>query len=130
MRTVLLVEDVPLAQKVATLILEEEGCRVFWAGSGRQALQLAAQVAVDLICMDLHLPDGDGLSLTQQIRQHPGPNQQTPIVALTANDGLQYRKKAQEVGMNGFLVKPLVPSQAQKVLAEFTTGVSHELATS
>ena len=116
---VLLIEDVPIARKLATVILEAIGCRVLAASTGAEALTLAANIPVSLIWLDMHLPDlkgSDGLLIAQAIKRQPGPNQFTPIVALTANDNDDLRKRAEGADLVDFLVKPLTPALAQAVL--------------
>jgi CheY-like chemotaxis protein len=107
MNKVLLVEDHPLQRKSASLLLSRIPCTVVEASSGEAALALAQQDKFDLILMDLGLPGIDGIETTQQIRSSENKNQQTPIVALTANTDEAMEQKSLAAGMNAFLSKPL-----------------------
>ena len=104
---VLLVEDHPVNQTVAVKLLEKEGAVVTVASNGRDALaQLAAANArFDVVLMDMHMPEMDGLEATRRIRQNP-QWQSLPIVAMTANVLAQDRDACREAGMNDYLSKP------------------------
>jgi CheY-like chemotaxis protein len=88
-------------------LLEKEGAVVTVASNGRDALaQLAASNArFDVVLMDMHMPEMDGLEATRHIRQNP-QWQTLPIVAMTANVLAQDRDACREAGMNDYLSKP------------------------
>ena len=67
---VLVVEDDPMLQAYLVLQLEEKGFGVLTAASGEDMFRVLAKDDIDLILLDLNLPDGDGLSLAQKIREH------------------------------------------------------------
>ncbi len=115
---VLLVEDNPIALKMALFVLSSLHCGVDTANTGKQALQLAHK-HYDLIIVDLRLPDIDGIKLTQSIRQLTQNNCKTPIVALTASDEVDCYRQGLESGMDGFLVKPLTAEKCHKLLTKF-----------
>lgn len=111
---VLLVEDDLLAQKVASIILQEQFAkRLDFALSGKNAIKLAAKYKYDIIFMDLGLPDMSGCDVTKRIRASKGMNKDTVIIALTAHDAGIAKKSSIKAGMNDFLVKPI---NEQKVL--------------
>ena len=104
---VLLVEDIPLAAKMAKLVLDDMGCVVDVAANGRDAVSCADK-PYDLILMDIGLPDIDGYTTTETIRQKKTPEKKNPkIVALTAHDAKDMRDHSKRAGMNDYLVKPL-----------------------
>ncbi len=103
---VLLVEDHKINQVLALEILKRLGCTADLAENGVQAVAAASQKAYGLILMDMQMPEMDGLEATRRIRAKLGPNQVTPIVALTANAMQSDQVACKEAGMNDFLGKP------------------------
>lgn len=104
---ILLVEDSKIAAIPLRLMLEETACRVDWTETGAAAQTHLTQQVYDLMLLDLGLPDIEGLDLASIIRQQPR-FAKMPIVALTAHaqDTAQLAL-AREIGLNGFLSKPL-----------------------
>ena len=68
--TVLVVDDIPLARRIATRILSEEGYRVLEADGADEALEVLSEARgrVDLVLLDVVMPRGDGVALTKAIR--------------------------------------------------------------
>ncbi|GJM63779.1 response regulator [Persicobacter diffluens] len=112
---VLLVDDNPMNIKVAKRLLENEGAMVTVANNGRQAVDIAALDAFDIIFMDLSMPVMDGYEATLRIRQFDA---KTPIIALTADALSDVRDRVFNIGMNDFMTKPFSP----KVLKEKLSG--------
>jgi PAS domain S-box-containing protein len=105
---ILLVEDEPLNQEVAIMLLEEVGLSVDLAENGEQAVQLARKNAYAAILMDVQMPKQDGLSATAAIRKIVG-RETVPIIAMTANAFDEDKLKCLSAGMNDFLSKPVNP---------------------
>jgi two-component system sensor histidine kinase/response regulator len=103
-RTVLLVEDNPVNQRVAQLFLERAGCDVVMAADGEAALALLAESRVDLVLMDVQMPVMDGLEATRRIRA--GGNR-IPVVGLTANAMREQMDECRAAGMDDVLAKPI-----------------------
>jgi two-component system, OmpR family, aerobic respiration control sensor histidine kinase ArcB len=116
---ILLVEDNLLNQKVVAHMLTSLKCQVSLAINGKEALEKLQSHSFDLVFMDLSLPDMNGLEITQQFRNQESPNQHLPIIALTAHAHLDDEKQCMASGMDGFLVKPVLPERLQKVLTTF-----------
>ncbi|MEI9814734.1 MAG: response regulator [Acidobacteriota bacterium] len=76
------------------------------ATTGREAIAAATEQHVDLILMDLQMPDINGLQASAEIRKLPG-YEHTPILALTANYSDQTREQCLAAGMQAFLSKPV-----------------------
>ncbi|MEN9658139.1 MAG: hypothetical protein RL571_1604 [Pseudomonadota bacterium] len=116
---VLLAEDNPTNRLVATRLLENEGHTVFSAENGQLALDFLKKEKVDLILMDMQMPEMDGLETTRKIRAHSNPFiSQLPIMALTANALEEDRALCMEAGMNIFLTKPLRPALLKQAMLE------------
>lgn len=105
-KRVLVVDDNEAARKVAAAYLKRGGYHATLASSGAEALELAAQFRFDLVLMDLQMPNMDGFDTTTQLRDIQG-FERTPVVALTANAGDEYRLLCLSQGMQGYLPKPV-----------------------
>jgi two-component system sensor histidine kinase/response regulator len=105
--TVLVAEDNPTNQYVVRKTLERLGCDVHLAADGIEAVRMAAHQRYDLVLMDLQMPRLDGIGATRRIRAEPGPNRDTPIIAITANAFTDDVQRCLDAGMNGHLSKPL-----------------------
>ncbi len=116
---ILVVEDHPVAQRIAQLILEKLHCEVDLADTGLKALSKAEAHHYDLMFMDIGLPDFDGIELTRRIRASKKITQQTPIIALTANFNESHKSQCLTTGMNDFLLKPLTGKTAQAMIAKW-----------
>ena len=104
----LVVED---DQKVAASVgqgLRESGFQVALAGNGEQALKALASGRFDLVLLDLGLPGRDGLEVLRELRQR---QDQTPVLVITARDGLQDRVRGLDAGADDYLIKPFAFSE-------------------
>jgi PAS domain S-box-containing protein len=114
---VLLVEDNPMNQKLASHILKDWGCHFMIANDGEEALEKTRQQHFDIILMDIHMPKLDGCQATAQIRAEEGnPNQHSLIIGLTAAALLDEKQRAIEAGMNEFITKPFSPAALSKLI--------------
>ena len=104
---ILVVEDDFANQQVALLFLKKLGYEVDIAENGAKAFELAQSNSYQLILMDCQMPILNGFEATKKIRNIPGINQTTPIVALTANLVEGINQKCIESGMNDVLNKPI-----------------------
>jgi len=108
---VLLVEDNPVNQQLASELLSRAGATLDTAGNGREALlrleQQGAQ-AYDLVLMDLQMPVMDGYEATRAIRAQPRWRD-LPVVAMTAHAMVEERERCLALGMRGHISKPLDP---------------------
>ncbi len=118
---ILVVEDTPIAARMARMALERRGCTVDCVETGEAAL--AKQEAnYQLVLMDLGLPGLDGYETARRLRlnkQHQ-PIAAAPIIALTAHgDDNEKVSLARQAGMNGFIAKPLTPEACDLLLGWF-----------
>uniref|UniRef100_Q47C90 Sensory/regulatory protein RpfC n=1 Tax=Dechloromonas aromatica (strain RCB) TaxID=159087 RepID=Q47C90_DECAR len=115
---VLLVEDEPINQEVATEMLKEIGLVVDLATDGEQALDMVQRTGYDLILMDLQMPKMNGIEATQAIRQLPA-GAEVPIVAMTANAFTEDRQRCLDAGMNDHIGKPVDPELLFEILLKW-----------
>jgi PAS domain S-box-containing protein len=105
---ILLAEDNPANQVVATALLESAGHSVRVVRDGRQALSAHAEERFDLILMDVQMPEVDGLQAAREIqRREAGREPRTPIIAVTAHAGKGDQDRFLAGGLDGCLTKPL-----------------------
>ncbi len=107
---ILVVEDDPCNQEVATYCLEHVGQHVSIAADGEQAVAKASAADFDLILMDIQMPRMNGLEATRAIRALPR-HAHTPIVAMTANAFAEDRTRCLDAGMDDFMAKPIAPER-------------------
>ena len=105
--SVLLVDDNQTNLLLGTMILESMGIDVSTAENGTEAVAAALQENYDLVLMDIHMPDFDGIEATRQIRKVKN-KESLPIVALTALAYDDEKESCLDSGMNGYLAKPIV----------------------
>ncbi len=110
--TILVVDDAPITRRLVQRTLERAGFRVLTASSGPEALQIASRERVDLILLDVCMPDMDGLTVIDIIRNVPScPNRTTPVIALSADGSAEMREAVWSRGVNYFLEKPVRGSE-------------------
>jgi CheY-like chemotaxis protein len=103
---ILVVEDNPTNQLLASSVLEREGFEVTLAESSVVALELLTAIRPDLILMDVHLPGIDGLTFTRALKSAP-ETAGIPIVAVTAHAMNGDREQALAAGCAGYISKPI-----------------------
>ena len=123
-KEILLVEDNEVNQAVAAAMLKNLGCLVDIAANGRHAITQCQHKQYDLILMDYHMPEMDGLEATEKIRQTDPTNlnQATPIIALTADVQNHVQTSFRQAGANDFLVKPFSFKRLEEMLGHWTTA--------
>ncbi|MES2142510.1 MAG: ATP-binding protein [Pseudomonadota bacterium] len=117
---VLVVEDNPIAVKVAVGILSNLNCQTDSVENGRTAVAFIEKNHYDLILMDIGLPDGDGCEATRRIRLKQWQrNPSVPIVGLTAHITEEKKRNCLKNGMNAIYTKPLTVEKASEILHAF-----------
>ena len=106
-RTVLIVDDDVLTLFALRQLLQSVDTNMLYAQDGEQALRTCQQNQVDLIVMDIMMPNIDGFSACCQIRQLP-QGQSIPIIGMSGHIR-QQDKQIQQAGMTGFIPKPIEP---------------------
>jgi signal transduction histidine kinase/CheY-like chemotaxis protein len=109
---VLLVEDNEMNQQIATELLESAGVIVTVANNGREAVKILTEDGqaplLDVVFMDLQMPEMDGFTAAQLLRRDPRL-QQLPIIAMTAHALAEERQRCLDAGMNDHVSKPIDP---------------------
>ncbi len=114
---VLVAEDNPVNQKVASKILEKLGCEVVVVADGKLAFEAVFDKPFDLVLMDVQMPILDGLQATRDIRtREKNTGRRTRIVALTANAMAGDEDRCLAAGMDGYLTKPLRAEKLQEAV--------------
>ena len=120
-KRILLAEDNELNAEIAETVLEETGIKVKHVEDGIQCIEELKKMPekyYDVILMDVQMPNMDGYTATQRIRDLDDSRAEIPIIAMTANAYDEDRRKAQEAGMDGFLAKPLDVDEMMRLLAQ------------
>ena len=113
-RTALVVDDSAAMRRQLCLALGRLSIRAEEAIDGADAWRkLQGEAHYDLILTDVNMPRLDGLKLVSLVRSG-GPHQRTPILVITTESAAEDRRRAESLGANGYLVKPV---QGQQVLA-------------
>ncbi len=119
--SVLVVEDNPVNQLVATGLLESLGLHVDVADDGLAAVEaLRGEHGYALVLMDCRMPTMDGFEATEVIRAREPDGQRVPIIAMTASALEGERERCLESGMDDFLTKPVDPSALEDVVRRWT----------
>lgn len=104
---VLVVDDQEINLRLMAEYLQILGCESTCLASGEDALEHCKTHQFDLILLDLHMPNLDGLAITRLLRAQEGPNQNTPALAVTADSHPKRQEQAQASGLQSLLVKPV-----------------------
>ncbi|MGU9982405.1 ATP-binding protein [Phreatobacter sp. HK31-P] len=121
--TVLIAEDNDINALLCRRLVEKLGHRAVWVKDGRAAVAAALDPAsgIDLVLMDMQMPDCDGLSAAKMIRAGEGEGRRLPIIALTANAFAEDRAAAIAAGMDSFLTKPLDRDRLAEAIDQYVT---------
>jgi two-component system sensor histidine kinase/response regulator len=119
---VLVAEDNPVNQLLATRLLEKRGHAVVMTANGREALVALAKDTYDLVLMDVQMPVMDGLEATSALRQREKERDDgihQPVVALTAYAIKGDQERCLAAGMDGYLTKPIRPRELDTLLGGY-----------
>ncbi|MBF59562.1 MAG: hybrid sensor histidine kinase/response regulator [Halomonas sp.] len=123
---ILVVEDNPLNQTVARVMLERLGQQVSVADNGQEALdQLKADPGrFDLVLMDMQMPKLDGTETTQRWRDYEAVHQlsKLPIVAMTANVMPEHRERCMQSGMDDMIHKPFTRDELYQLISRYLSN--------
>jgi two-component system, sensor histidine kinase RpfC len=119
-RRILLAEDSEINASIIYSHLTDLGHNVDIATDGNTALYAMHQHHYDIVFMDIHMPDMDGIETTQRWRKLETRQPPLPIIAITAKATIEDRAKCMQAGMNSFLTKPISAQQLSEAMATFT----------
>ncbi|MFZ4520393.1 MAG: PAS domain S-box protein [Bacteroidales bacterium] len=121
-KTILIAEDNSINMKLLSVMLLKTGVQVITAVNGEEAIQQYNNNKIDLIFMDVHMPEKDGFQATGEIRKLENPGQRIPIIALTAIAMPGDREKCIEAGMDDYLSKPFRKDDLFEVIKKYLIG--------
>lgn len=113
---VLVAEDNAINQMLITAMVRGLGHRVTAVDNGRRAIESARAVPFDCILMDMQMPEMNGVEATKAIRALGGRNVFVPIIALTADAASERRERYEDIGLSGFMTKPIDRSELTRRL--------------
>lgn len=116
---ILLAEDNPVNQKLATKILEKMGYKVDISNNGLECLEAVKKVKYDLIFMDIQMPEMDGFEATKFLVANYKVDERPKIIALTANAMPGDKEKCLEIGMDDYLPKPISIKALNEVIIKW-----------
>lgn len=120
-KTLLIVEDDQYSSQYLDAILSDTGFSILHSKSGNQAVQIVRSQAVDIILMDIRLPDIEGYEATRIIKDF---NPKIKIIAQTAYATLNDKLKAFECGCDGFLSKPVNKTKLLALINEQMSNIT------
>ncbi len=113
---ILVVDDSADNLAVISLFLQHQGYRVVTANNGEDAVNVAAQTLPNVILMDINLPGLDGLGATRKIRETEALRE-VPVIAITAFGTEGFQRAAYDVGVAGYLTKPIDLDRMHQLIA-------------
>jgi CheY-like chemotaxis protein len=118
--TVLVVDDDPVARRVAREILDRLGYASEDATDGVEALDALGHCEYCAVLMDCFMPNMDGFDATAQLRQREGRARHTPVIAMTVSASSETAHRCGAVGVDGFLTKPIGMGDLEELLEHWT----------
>ena len=115
---VIVVEDDPQIRNFVTYALEREGFKVIQAGKGQEALQCMVAENIDLMLLDLGLPDMDGMEVLHKLREWS----EIPVIIVSARDQDKEKAAALDEGADDYLTKPF---SATELMARIRVALRH-----
>jgi len=113
---ILLAEDNPVNQKLATILLQKAGFSVDAVENGIQAVERVQKGQYNAVLMDVQMPELDGFEATRRIREWEGETRHIPIIAMTAHAMKGDRERCLQAGMDDYVSKPLQPQILLSIL--------------
>ena len=104
---ILIAEDNPVNQRVASLQAKNLGFETDVVNNGEEALASLDRLAYTLVLMDCQMPLMDGYQATRELRKREQSGRRTPVIAMTANAFASDREACIQAGMDDFLAKPV-----------------------
>ncbi|WP_056686211.1 MHYT domain-containing protein [Cytobacillus solani] len=116
---ILYIEDISSNRElVSEILLNEQGITLFAAETGKKGLEIACEKELDLILLDIHLPDMNGLDVLDQLKADPKTNY-IPVIALSSNAMLNDISKAMDKGVKEYITKPIQVSTFLETISKY-----------
>lgn len=122
---ILIAEDIPINQELASAILSKKGHECHVVSTGTEAVEAVKNMDFDLILMDIQMPDMTGIEATEIIRISID-NTQLPIIALTAHALPEEIKSCFEAGMDDYIIKPVKADDLNEKVQYWLEGYDHD----
>lgn len=119
MRQLLIVDDDPNSRKIIELMLSKEGYQLHFAENGLQALEILEKTRMELVLLDLLMPQLDGFETARQMQATPSLAG-IPIMAISALAFPNDRKEAMDAGCDLYLTKPFTRTELLSAIAQIT----------
>lgn len=120
---ILVAEDHDINRFIIEKMLSGWDASIDFAVTGAEAVEKAKSQSYDIILMDIEMPDMNGYSATEIIRnQLSAPACHIPIIAMTGHAMLGEKEKCLSIGMNDYLSKPFKPEMLKEIIIEYTVG--------
>ena len=113
---VLVVEDNDFNRQLLTTLLEQEGVEACAAANGEAALERLAAEPFDLVLMDVHMPQIDGIEATRRLREEVAGGREVPVIAVTADVFAEERARLTQAGVDDWLFKPIGERRLRTIL--------------
>lgn len=115
----LVVEDNIINQKLVQILLQEYRIFVSTASNGVEGVDMASKNKYDIIFMDIDMPEKDGVTATQEIKERLSLNEKTPVVALTAMALEGDKERLIRAGLDDYMAKPLSRTKLEVILNKY-----------
>lgn len=118
-KRILIADDNISMRQLTSILLNKQGYQVSQAGDGKEVLSILDNEKIDLIIMDLEMPQLDGLETTTTIRSSEQVYADVPIIGHTGDNRKETLSKIEFVGMNGYLIKPVDKDKLLDKLSDY-----------
>ncbi|MFW5804622.1 MAG: response regulator, partial [bacterium] len=115
-KTILVAEDEEYNFLLINEVVKKTGVKIVWAKDGLEAVELFGKQHVDLVLMDIKMPNMDGFEATVKIKEM---NSKVPVIAQTAFAMTDEKEKSFEAGCDGYLAKPIKPRELLITISQF-----------
>jgi two-component system chemotaxis response regulator CheY len=123
MAGILIVDDSPTIRKMVRASLRPLDMNFLEASTGLEAIERLAVTEVDLMVLDLNMPDVHGIDVLKFVRRQPR-HATLPTVVLTTRDDAQSRQQAFDAGATSYLTKPFAPHELAQTVRELLNAAS------
>lgn len=122
-KKILIVEDEESLLKLATILISAQGHEVIAVSSGPKALEVLAEQEVDLVLLDVMLPELDGFEVCRKIKGSP-KTQSLPVIMLTAKKNQADLDLGDEVGADWYITKPFKSANVIETVERFLNATN------